>query len=73
MLSNLSSRQQYLLNDMASSKVEICLKKKTYPEHKYSVNFVTVMGKKHVTKAQDVFRIVRNTRAITLNLFSKVG
>ena len=26
---------------MASLKVEICLKKKTYPEHKYSVTFVS--------------------------------
>ena len=31
---------------MASLKVEICLKKKTQPEHKYSVRFVTKVGTK---------------------------
>ena len=31
---------------MANSKVEICLKKKTHPEHKYFVTFVTKFGTK---------------------------
>ena len=31
---------------MASEKVELCLKKKTYPEHKYSVTFVSKVGTK---------------------------
>ena len=32
---------------MASQKVEICLKKKkTHPEHKYSVTFVSKVGTK---------------------------
>ena len=29
---------------MASQKVEICLKKKNPPEHKYSVTFVSKVG-----------------------------
>ena len=29
---------------MANKKVEICLKKKTHPEHKYSVTFVSKVG-----------------------------
>ena len=29
---------------MASLKVEICLKKKTHPEHKYAVTFDTKVG-----------------------------
>ena len=48
---NLSSGQQYLLNDFkkfrqnGKLKVEICLKKKkTHPEHKYSVTFVSKVG-----------------------------
>ena len=31
---------------MASSKVDICLKKKNPPEHKYSVTFVSKVGTK---------------------------
>ena len=29
---------------MASSKAEICLKKRNHPEHKYSVTFVSKVG-----------------------------
>ena len=34
---------------MASKKVEICLKKKTHPEHKYSVTFVSKVGTTTIT------------------------
>ena len=34
---------------MANLKAEICLKKKTHPEHKYSVTFVTKVGTKKQT------------------------
>ena len=53
--SGLSSRQQFVLNDikmaskMAKQKVEMYLKKKTHSEN-YSVIFVTKVGTKKFTQ-----------------------
>ena len=47
----IEAKQQYFLNDikkipskMACQKVENCLKKKTQPEHKYSITFGSKVG-----------------------------